>query len=149
MKRLHAIGVLALVAGAFAAGAISATYGGIRMSGTKYQKTLEPMLLAAEGEAKNFYMLPPGTPLYKVRSYAEGHTTYLVYLNIKGKFANQAMESEHENLIDPIWATPVEVDDVPKLLGETPLTRDDLVRILKARAVSKDDLAYIVRELDK
>jgi hypothetical protein len=149
MKRLHAIGGLALLAGAFAAGSISATYGGMRMSGTKYQKTLEPMLLKAEGEAKNFYMLPPGTPMYKLRSYAEGHTTYMVYLNVKGEFANQAVESEHENLIDPIWAVPVEVEDVPKILGEAPITRDDLVRILKARAVSKDDLAYIVRELSK
>lgn len=149
MKPLHAVGVLVLLALAFAAGSISANYGVIPMSGTKYAKTLEPMLLAAEGEAKDFYMLPPGTPVYKLRSYAEGHTTYMVYLNVKGSFANQPIESEHDNLIDPIWATPVEADDIPKLVGDTALTRDDLVRILKARAVTKDDLAYIVRELDK
>lgn len=91
-------------------------------------------------------MLPAGTALYKDESFAEGHTRYIVYVNIKVAFDVKKVESDKPNLIEPIRAYPVQRDDVPDLIGQTPISKDDLVRILKARKMTREELAQIVRE---
>ena len=116
------------------------------MSKTTYLKLQEPLLLNAEGAQKDFHMLPAGTALYKDESFPEGHTRYIIYVNIKGAFNAEKLESDKPNLIDPIWAYPVQRDELSDLLAETPVSKDDLVRILKARKMTREELAQIVRE---
>lgn len=116
------------------------------MSKTSYFRLEEPLLLQADGDLKNFHMLPAGTALYQDQSFAEGHTRYIVYVNIKGAIATERVESDKPNLVDPIWAYPVQRDDVSTLIADTPVSREDLVRILKARKMTREELAQIVRE---
>ena len=116
------------------------------MPNTEYLKLSEPLLLNAEGERKYFHMLPVGTAMYKDHSFPEGHTRYIVYVNVKGEFKNEKVESEKRNLIDPIWGETVKKDDLKILMGEMPISKDDLVRILKARKLTREELAQIVRE---
>lgn len=116
------------------------------MENTKYIKTLEPLLLNAGGKSEDFHMLPAGTPLYKYYDFPEGHTTYIVYLNIKGEFKSKTIESDKVNLIDPIWGYTVKPDQISRLIATTPISKDDLVEILKARQVTRDELAQIVRD---
>jgi hypothetical protein len=146
MKRLRVVGIAIALISAFLLGSVLQKIGALQMSGTKYLKTTEPLLLTAGGEAKYFHMLPAGTAIYKDHSFPEGHTRYIVYVNFKGAFAANAIESDKPNLIDPIWAYTIEKDDVQKLLAETPISKDDLVRILKARKITREELAQIVRE---
>jgi hypothetical protein len=146
VKHLRFIGVSAALISAFLLGSALQKYGVFQMSGTKYLKTTEPLLLTAGGEAKYFHILPAGTAMYKDYSFPEGHTRYIVYVNFKGAFAADVIESDKQNLIDPIWAYTIEKDDVQKLLAETPISKDDLVRILKARNITREELAQIVRE---
>lgn len=131
---------------AFVAGYFFDVYGAPLMTKTVYLKLNEPLLLQSEGDMKNFHMLPEGAALYKDRSFPEGHTRYIVYLNIKGDFAAEKVESDKPNLIDPIWAYPVQREDLTALIAETPVSKEDLVRILKARKMTREDLAQIVRE---
>ena len=115
------------------------------MSKTVMYKLKEPLLLNAEGDERYFHMLPAGTVLYLDQSFPEGHSRYRVYINFKGKFEHDIIESDKPDLIDPIWAYIIAKEDIKKLLAETPVSKDDLVRILKARKVTRDDLADIVR----
>lgn len=112
---------------------------------TTYYVLKEPLLLQAEGEARNFHVLPAGTPLYEDWAAPEGFTRYKVYINIKGDPAMEKVVSDKINLIDPIWAQQIYPGDLPKLMADTPVTKDDLVRILKARKATREDLAEIVR----
>jgi hypothetical protein len=141
----HFISPILLVA-AFVGGILFHQFGISIMSKTTYLKLQEPLLLNAEGDLKNFHMLPAGTPLYKDESFPEGHTRYIVYINIKGDFSAEIVESNKPNLVDPIWAYPVQRSDLPGLIAETPVSKDDLVRILKARKMTREELAQIVRE---
>lgn len=146
MNPARALALFGMVATTFVGGILFQKYGIPLISTTTYFKLEEPLLLEAEGEMKNFHMLPAGTALYKDQSFAEGHTRYLVYLNIKGDVATEKIESDKPNLIDPIWAYPVQCDDLPDLISETPIGKDDLVRILKTRKMTREDLAQIVRD---
>jgi hypothetical protein len=119
------------------------------MSKTTYLKLQEPLLLEVQepgSEQRNFHMLPAGAALYKDYDFPEGFTRYVVYINIKAEFAAEKIISDKPNLIDPIWAYPVQSEDLRKLIADTPVTKDDLVRILKARKMTREDLAQIVRE---
>lgn len=116
------------------------------MSKTTYLELQEPLLLHAGGDLKNFHMLPAGTALYEDRSFPEGHTRYIVYVNIKADFAQKQVTPDKPNFISPIWAYPVQPDDLPTLIAQTPISKDDLVRILKARKMTREELAQIVRE---
>jgi hypothetical protein len=136
----------ALVGGAFFAGGWAQKNGALLMSNTEYLKLSEPLLLSVEGIDRNFHILPAGTPLYKDQAFAEGHSRYIVYVNIKGEFAAEPITSDKKNLIDPIWAYTVPKDDVTELLAETPISKDELSRILKARRMTREDLAQILRE---
>jgi hypothetical protein len=120
--------------------------GGSIMSKTVYLKTTEPMLLGTEGQVQDFHVLPAGAALYKFKEFPEGHTTYLAYINIKGPFAAERIESKEANLIDPMWAMTVRLEEVATLVQNTPITKEDLTRILKARKVTRDDLAQLVRD---
>jgi hypothetical protein len=113
---------------------------------TTYFKLEQPLLIEAEGEAGNFHVLPAGTPMYKDASLPEGHTRYIVYVNVKGGPALQKVESDEAQLIDPVWGYPVRPEDVPAPVAETPVSKDELVRILKARKMTREELAQIVRE---
>lgn len=146
MRLSRSLGLSALLAAAFFCGVLFQQYGLPAMTKTTYFKLEEPLLLQAEGEARDFHMLPPGTALYKDQSFPEGHTRYIVYLNIKGDIAAEKIDSDKPNLIDPVWAYPVQREDVPRLLAETPVSKDELVRILKARRMTREELAQIVRE---
>jgi hypothetical protein len=146
MKLARALAIAASLVASFGAGYVFNTAKGLAMSKTAYVKTSEPLLLSAEGESKYYYLLPPNTPMYRDQSYPEGHTRYIVYVNIKSAFASQAVESDKPNLIDPIWAYTLKKDDIRKLVSDVPLSKDDLVSILKARKMTREDLADIVRE---
>lgn len=146
MTWLRAIGVVAICAAAFLLGSFSQNYGVRTMSGTRYLKTTEPLLLTSQGASQGFHMLPAGTAMYRDHSFPEGHTRYIVYVNFKGAFAADVVESDKPNLIDPIWAHTVKKEDVHKLMADTPVSQDDLVRILKARKVTREELARIVRD---
>ena len=119
------------------------------MSKTEYLKLSEPLLLNAEGETKYFHMLPAGTAMYKDYSFPEGHTRYLVYVNVKGDFQATKEVSDKKNLIDPIWGYTVKKDDIRQLIDETPISKDDLVRILKARKITREEFAQILREWEE
>lgn len=136
----------ALLALVFCAGFFFHTIQDFIMPQTTYFKLEEPLLIESEGEARNFHILPAGTPLYKDKSFPEGHTRYIVYVNIKGGPALEKIESDKAQLIDPIWGYPVQPEDVPTLVAETPVSKDELVRILKARKMTREELAQIVRE---
>lgn len=114
------------------------------MSSTDYLKLTEPLLLNAGGETKYFHMLPVGTALYKDYSFPEGHTRYIVYVNVKGDFQAENVVSDKKNLIDPIWGTTVKKDDLKQLMAETPISKNDLVRILKARKFTREELVQIL-----
>jgi len=146
MMPLRKVGIAAAVISAFLLGSFLQKVGAFQMSGTKYLKTAEPLLLASNVEGKYFHMLPAGTAMYEDYSFPEGHTRYIVYVNFKGALAAEIVESDKPNLKSPIWAYPVEKDDVQKLLAEAPISKDDLVRILKARKITREELAQIVRE---
>lgn len=146
MSVFHAILLGLSFAGAFAVGAIAQKSGVLNMSNTEYIKLSEPLLLNAEGETKYFHMLPVGTAMYKDYSFPEGHTRYIIYVNIKGEFQAEKVVSGKKNLIDPIWGETVKKDDLKQLINETPISKDDLVRILKARKITREEFAQILRE---
>jgi hypothetical protein len=116
------------------------------ITGSVYLRTKEPMLLGAEGQVQDFHVLPAGAALYKFKDFPEGHTTYITYINIKGVFASERVESDKANLVDPLWALRIRPEEVRILLENTPVSKDDLVRILKARRMTWDDLAQIVSD---
>lgn len=116
------------------------------MSNTEYLKLSEPLLINAEGEAKNYHILPAGTPMYKDYAFPEGHTRYIVYVNVKGELQGEKVVSDKKNLIEPIWGETVKKDDVKQLVDETPISKDDLARILKARKMTREDFAQILRD---
>lgn len=138
--------LLSQIAAAFLCGMLFQKFGVPAMSKTTYLKLQEPLLLESEGKAQDFHVLPAGTALYIDRSFPEGFTRYIAYINIKGDFAAEKIVSDKTNLVDPIWAHPVQRDDLPFLMGNTPVTKNDLVRILKARKMTREELAQIVRE---
>ena len=146
MKSFRYLYFAFIVLAAFLTGVLTQKYGVLNMSQTIYLKLKEPLLLNAEGKQENFHMLPAGTPLYKDQTFPEGHTRYIVYINVKGAFSAERIESKKANLIDPIWGYPVQRTDLPDLIGNAPLSKDDLVRILKARKMNREELAQIVRE---
>lgn len=146
MKIIHAVLVGLSVAGAFVVGVIAQKSGELNMSHTEYLKLSEPLLLNAEGETKFFHMLPVGTAMYKDYSFQEGHTRYIVYVNVKGEFQAENIVSDKKNLIDPIWGETIKKDDLKQVLDDTPISKDDLVRILKARKMTREELAQILRE---
>jgi len=113
---------------------------------TQYLKTMEPLLLNAGGETQYFHLLPSGTPLFKDHSFPEGHTTYVAYINIKGAFAAETLETDKVNFSAPIWARTVQKEEVSKLMSDVPVSKDDLVRIMKARKMTREELAQIVRD---
>lgn len=134
------------IAAAFLCGMLFNKFGVPAISKTTYLKLQEPLLLESEDKSQNFHMLPSGTALYIDRSYPEGFTRYFSYINIKGDFAAKRIVSDEINLVDPIWAYPVQRNDLPLLMANTPVTRNDLVRILKARKTTREELAQIVTE---
>lgn len=119
---------------------------GIFKMNTTYIKTLEPLLLNSEGKTENFHILPSHTPLYKYYDNPEGGTTYVIYINIKGDFTSETVQSGKANLIDPIWAHPIQREQLEELVATTPISKDDLAEILKARKMTKADLAQIIRD---
>lgn len=119
------------------------------MQKTTYQELQEPLLLevyASGAQQRDYHMLPAGTALYKDYSFPEGHTRYIVYVNIKAQVAMKTVVDDRPNLTVPLWAEPVRTEDLPLLLANTPVSKEDLVRILKARKMTREDLAQIVRE---
>jgi hypothetical protein len=146
---LRYTGLAALLAFMFGCGMLFQTYGVPMMKTTTYLQLQEPLLLEVlepGAQQRDFHMLPAGTALYHDYGFPEGHTRYIVYVNIKAKIAAKEVVSDKPNFIAPIWAEPVKARDLPKLMADTPISKDDLVRILKARAVTREDLAQIVRE---
>lgn len=149
MKVLRIAGLVALLALMFGGGMLFQKFGVPIMKKTTYLVTQEPLLLEVhepDRQQRDFHMLPAGTPMYHEYSFPEGHTTYRVYVNIKGSFASKEVVSDKPNLIDPIWAYPVSPEDLPRLIANTPVSKEELVRILKARKMTREDLAQIVRE---
>jgi hypothetical protein len=149
LKPVRIVSLAALFAITFGSGMLFQKLTVPLLKKTSYIVAQEPLLLEvheAGAQQRDFHMLPTATPMYYERAFPEGHTTYRVYVNIKGDFASKEIVSDKSNLIDPIWAYPVAPEELAKLVGDTPLSKDDLVRILKARKMTREDLAQIVRE---
>jgi hypothetical protein len=133
----------------FGGGMLFQTFGVIMTKKTRYLELQEPLLLHVlepGAQRRDFHILPAGTALYEDYGFPEGHTRYKVYINIKADFAAKEITSDKPNFIAPIWANPVQPEDLAKLISDTPIAKDDLVRILKARKMTREDLAQIVRE---
>lgn len=119
------------------------------MKKTEYLELQEPLLLhilAPGSQRQDFHMLPAGTPLYEEYSFPEGHTQYRVYINIKADFSAKQVTSDKRNFTAPIWAEPVETEDLSRLMSSTPISKEDLVRILKARKTTRDELVQLLHE---
>jgi hypothetical protein len=144
MKKIYFL-IIILIFFAFFLGIAIQKYGVFKMN-TTYIKTLEPLLLNSEGKTENFHVLPSHTPLYKYYDNPEGGTTYIIYINIKGDFTSETVQSEKANLIDPIWGHPIQRERLETIVETTPISKDDLLEILKARKMTKADLAQIIRE---
>lgn len=146
MRIVHTI-LLGLVSvGSFAIGAIAQKSGILNMSHTEYLQLSEPLLLSADRETKYVHMLPAGTAMYKDYSFPEGHTRYIVYVNVKDNFQAEKMVFDKKNLIDPLWGETIKKDDLKQFMNETPVSKDDLVRILKARKITREEFAQILSE---
>lgn len=131
---------------AFGAGLVVQKYGDFFMGKTQYTQLNEPLLLSVVGQTKYYHLLPAGTPLYFDESFPEGYTRYKVYINIKGAFASEPIESDKVNLVAPIFAATIKKDEVQQLVADTPISKDDLVSILKARKMTRDELVQLVRD---
>jgi len=149
MKVSRCVGFALVLALTFGAGMIFQTFGLPAMKKTTYLELQEPLLLEVlepGAQQQDFHMLPAGSALYPDYTFPEGHTRYIVYINIKAQIAAREIVSDKPNFIAPLWAEPVATRDLPALMANTPVSKKDLVRILKARAVTREDLAQIVRE---
>ncbi len=149
MNARRILGFTALLATMFGGGMLFQEYGVSMMQKTTYQELQEPLLLEVyepEAQQRDYHILPAGTALYKDYSFPEGHTRYIVYVNIKAPVAMRTVVDERPNLTVPLWGEPVGREDLPRLLADTPVSKEDLVRILKARKMTREDLAQIVRE---
>lgn len=144
MKTKLTLAVVALMFFGFFAFSNNIKHGDLAMKKTSYIKTTEPLFLSAGKNFQYFHILPVGAALYKFETFPEGHTTYIAYINIKGSFSHEIVESEYS--VDPMWASVIRPEDVQILLDKTPVSKDDLIRILKARKMTRDDLAQIVRD---
>lgn len=112
MKIFHAMLLGLSFTGTFALGAIAQKSGALNASNTHYLRLSEPLLLKADGKTKYLAMLPIGTAMYKDEAYAEGHTRYIIYVNIKDQFRAEKVVSDKKNLIDPLWGETVKKDDL-------------------------------------
>ena len=149
MNAPRILGFTALLAAMFGAGMIFQKLGVPMMQKTSYLVLQEPLLLEVlepEAQQRDYHMLPAGTALYKDYSFPEGHTRYIVYVNVKAQVATKTVVSEKPNFTAPLWGEPVRQEDLSLLLAGTPVSKEDLVRILKARKMTREDLAQIVRE---
>jgi hypothetical protein len=149
MTILRYLLLILLVAISFITGSLLERHGVLNMAGTHYLKTTEPLLLNTEGEPKYYHLLPAGTALYKDVTFPEGHTRYIAYINIKGAFGNEPVDSPKTNLVDPIWAYTIKPDEVKALMADAPISKADLVRILKARDINREELVQILREWEE
>lgn len=149
MKALRILGLTAFLAAMFGGGMIFQKLGVPMMQNTTYLVLQEPLLLEVlepEAQQRDYHMLPAGTALYKDYAFPEGHSRYIVYVNIKAQVATKTVVSDKPNFTVPLWGEPVRPEDLPLLLANTPVSKEDLVRILKARKMTREDLAQIVRE---
>jgi hypothetical protein len=111
--------------------------------------TLEyPLLLATEGQSKEFHMLPKGTTLYFDQAYSEGFTRYKIYINI------DRMPLKLEELKDPTAIVPIDAhapdkDDLQKLISKYPLTKNDLESILKSGSISHEEIQELLEKYAK
>lgn len=149
MKFMPPLPLILLVAISFITGSLLERHGVLNMAGTHYIKTTEPLLLNTEGESKYYHLLPVGTALYKDATFPEGHVRYIAYINIKGAFGNEAIDSPKTNLVDPIWAYTIKPDEIKALMADTLISKDDLVKILKARNITREELVQILREWEE
>lgn len=149
MKVLRYLVLILAVAISLITGSLLERHGVLNMAGTHYLKTTEPLLLNTEGEAKYYHLLPAGTALYKDATFPEGHTRYIAYINIKGAFGSESIDSPKTNLVEPIWAYTIKPEEVKTLMADTPISKDDLVKILKARNITREELVQILREWEE
>jgi hypothetical protein len=117
-------------------------------SGSKMTKihTLEfPLLLAGTKENTPFHLLPAGTTLYLDKSYPEGFTRYIIYVNVD-HFPLESHELSDPTLIKPITAFPLDKEDLKRLLIRNPITKGELASILKSGQLSKDEIRELLAE---
>lgn len=115
---------------------------------TKVHVLTSPMLLASPKTSKVQHLLPAGTTLYFDKSFPEGFTRYKVYVNVD-RFPLALADQTDPNLIDPIEATPIDANDLRKLLNDYPLGRDDLSAILKSSKLSREDIRKVLEEYSR
>lgn len=125
VKTLRFIGLAGLLALVFGCGMAFQRFGVPMLKKSTYFQLQEPLqleVLEPGARPHDLHLLPVGTPLYFDHAFPEGHTRYIVYVNIKAKLAAKKIISDERNLIAPIWAEPVTAGDPsePTVVTEVP-----------------------------
>lgn len=111
--------------------------------------TLEfPMLLAGPSGNGPLQLLPKGTTLYLDKTYPEGFTRYIVYVNVD-RFPLPTSELTDPTAIRPITAFPMDKGDLKRLLDRNPVTKEELASILKSGQLTKEEIREVLAEFAK
>ena len=99
--------------------------------------TLEyPLVLSGAKENAPLKLLPAGTTLYLNKSYPEGFTRYIIYVNVDHS-PLATHELDDPTLITPLTAFPLDKEDLRRLLMRNPISKEELVSILRSGQLSK------------
>lgn len=107
-----------------------------------------PLLLAGAKENAPLKLLPAGTTLYLDKTYPEGFTRYIVYVNVD-HLPLETHELDDPTLITPITAFPLDKEDLRRLLARNPVSKEELTSILKSGQLSKDEIRELLAEFSK
>lgn len=143
--RLTVIGKIGLIAAILGATMFHHTLG---RKVTKVHVLEFPLLLAGAKENAPLKLLPAGTTLYFDKSYPEGFTRYIVYVNVD-RFPLETHKLDDQTLISPITAFPLDKEDLRRLLVRNPISKNELASILKSEQLSKSEIRDILAEFSK
>jgi hypothetical protein len=111
----------------------------------KVQTLQFPMLLGGAVGDGPYQMLPKGTTLYYDKSYPEGFTRYIIYVNVD-RYPLSLTTLSDPTAIVPITAFALDKEDLKRLLDRNPITKEDLRAILGSDQLSKQEIREILRE---
>jgi hypothetical protein len=147
--KLHRATLTSLILGvAFAGTACLAFHPYLGTKMTKVHTLAFPLLLSSAAKHGPFQLLPKGTTLYLDRTYPEGFTRYIVYVNVD-RFPLPTRESSDPTVIDPLTAYAMDPRDLKRLLEANPVTKEELAGILKSGQLSKEEIREVLAEYAK
>jgi hypothetical protein len=143
-KTLRSIGIIVAIVGV----TLFEIYNHLGAKMTRVHTLEYPLLFAGAKENAPLQLLPAGTTLYLDKSYPEGFTRYIVYVNVD-HFPLETHELEDPTLITPITAFPLDKEDLKRLLTRNPISKEELASILKSGQLSKDEIRELLAEFSK